>query len=132
MTYTNIHRMCVVFLLHRRLTRSAICGSQIFAGHFPINGRPCFFATLKENREIPRHVCVDHYILLLNYLSNHMHFKTNGFKRFLKTNSTDPRQRVPLIPGLALKCPLHNKLYTGTLTPTMAQPGVIVVIRSGE
>ena len=25
-----------------------------------------------------------------------MHFVTNGFKRFSKTNSTDPRQRVPL------------------------------------
>ena len=25
-----------------------------------------------------------------------MHFITNGYKRFSKTNSTDPRQRVPL------------------------------------
>ena len=25
-----------------------------------------------------------------------MYFITNGFKHFLKTNSTDPRQRVPL------------------------------------
>ena len=25
-----------------------------------------------------------------------MHFITNGFKHFSKTNSTDPRQRVPL------------------------------------
>ena len=42
-------------------------------------------------------VCVDQCILLLQYLSNHMHFITNGYKRFLKTNSTDPRQqRVPL------------------------------------
>ena len=40
--------------------------------------------------------CVDHYTLLLKYLSNHMHFITNGYKYFLKTNSTDPRQRVPL------------------------------------
>ena len=49
----------------------------------------------KENRTILRHVCVDHYILLLNYQSNHLHFITSGFKRF-QTNSTDPRQRVPL------------------------------------
>ena len=28
-----------------------------------------------------------------------MHFITNGYKRFLKTNSTDPRQRVPLRPS---------------------------------
>ena len=40
---------------------------------------------------------VDHCILLLKHLSNHMHFITNGFKRFLYTNSSDPRQRVPLI-----------------------------------
>ena len=26
-----------------------------------------------------------------------MHFITNGYKRFSKTNSTNPRQRVPLI-----------------------------------
>ena len=25
-----------------------------------------------------------------------MHFITNGYKRFSKTNSTDPRQRAPL------------------------------------
>ena len=25
-----------------------------------------------------------------------MHFITNGYKRFTKTNSTDPRQHVPL------------------------------------
>ena len=39
---------------------------------------------------------MDHYILLWKYLSNHMHFITNGFKRFSKTNSSDPRRRVPL------------------------------------
>ena len=27
---------------------------------------------------------------------DHMHLITNGFKRFSKTNSSDPRQRVPL------------------------------------
>ena len=44
-----------------------------------------------------RQICVDHGILLLKHLSNHMHFITNGYKRFLQTNSTDPRQSVPLI-----------------------------------
>ena len=33
----------------------------------------------------------------LTYLSNHMHFITNGYKRFSNTNLTDPRERVPLI-----------------------------------
>ena len=28
-----------------------------------------------------------------------MHFITKGFKRFSKSNSTDPRQRVPLKAG---------------------------------
>ena len=32
---------------------------------------------------------------ICKYLSNHMHFITDGFKRFSKTNSTDPGQRVP-------------------------------------
>ena len=50
----------------------------------------------KENRAIPRQMCVDHYILLLNHLSL-MHFITNGYKRFSKTNSTDQRQSVLLI-----------------------------------
>ena len=40
---------------------------------------------------------MDHFIPLLKYLSNHMHFITNGYKCFSKTNSTDPRRRVPLI-----------------------------------
>ena len=31
---------------------------------------------------------MDHYILLLIYLSNHLDFITNGFKRLSKTNST--------------------------------------------
>ena len=37
---------------------------------------------------------MDHYmyILLLKHLTNHMHFITNGLKRFL----SDPKQRVPL------------------------------------
>ena len=40
---------------------------------------------------------MDHCILLLQHLSTHyMHFIKNGYKRFSKTNSTDPRQRVPL------------------------------------
>ena len=60
------------------------------------NGQPCLFTTSKENRAILRQFCVDHCFLLLNCLSNHIHFVTNGFKRFSKTNSTDPRQRVPL------------------------------------
>ena len=40
---------------------------------------------------------MDHCILLLQHLPTHMHFITTGYKRFSKTNSTDPRQRVPLI-----------------------------------
>ena len=39
---------------------------------------------------------MDHCILLLKHLSYHMHFITNGFKRFSKTNSIGPRQHVHL------------------------------------
>ena len=78
MIHTNIPRNCVVFLL--------CC-----------NGVQCqFTTTYKKNRAISRHVCVDYCILLLQHLSTLMHFTTNGYKRFSGTNSTDPRQRVPL------------------------------------
>ena len=53
---------------------------------------------LQSKRKPPnlRQMCVDHSILLFNHLFYHVHFITNGYKRFSKTNSTDPRQRVPL------------------------------------
>ena len=55
-------------------TWPAILLSQHFDSQ---NGRPCFFVKYKENHAISRHVCVDHYTLLLNYLSsNHVHFIT--------------------------------------------------------
>ena len=53
----------------------------------PINGRPCSSTRYRENRAISRRVCVDHCILLLKHLSNHMYFTTNGYKCFSKTNS---------------------------------------------
>ena len=54
-----------------------------------------------------------------------MHFITNGYKRFSKTNSTDPRQRVPL---------MFDALYTSNhrgsiLTPTGATNYAYGVIR---
>ena len=54
--------------------------------HHKIADRFCF----QRNRKtaISKHVCVNHYILILKYLSNHLHFITNGFKRF----STRPIQ----------------------------------------
>ena len=94
MIHTNMPRMCTVFLLPCRLTLSAIMGVKFLT---PINGRPCQFAQSKENHAISRQTCVNHCILLLKHLSNHMHFIRNGYKRFLQTNSSDPRQRVPLM-----------------------------------
>ena len=87
-------RNCVVFCLPRRLTRSVIYGSQLFYSH----KWPTVFVRdviLKENRATLSDTCVDHYILLLKHLANYMHFITNGYKRFLETNSSDPRQCVP-------------------------------------
>ena len=47
-----------------------------------------------ENRAFSSHACVNHYILLLKHLSNHAFYNT-GSKRL--TNSSDSRQRVPLM-----------------------------------
>ena len=77
---TNLPRNWGFFLLLCKLTRLAI------------HKWPSMF--VDEVKGISSDTCVDHCILLLNYLSNHMHFITNGYKRFSKTNSTNPRQRV--------------------------------------
>ena len=69
MIHTNMSQNCTVFLIRCELTRSAILWSQNFYRK-------------KENRTILRDVCVDYYVLLLNYLSNHMHFITNASKHF--------------------------------------------------
>ena len=61
---------------------------------------------------------MDHCILLVKHLSNHMHFIKNGFKRFSKTNSTDPRQRVPLN---TFNCPSIQYKATKTLTYTIQE-----------
>ena len=98
MIHTNLPQNCVVFLLLCELTRSAIYGSQKFASH---KWPTVFVDEVKENHAISSDTCMDHYILLLKHLSNHMHFITNGYKRFSKTNSTDPRQRVPLKGGVS-------------------------------
>ena len=42
------------------------------------------------------YLCSSLYFFL-NHLSNHLNFITNSFKCFSKTNSTDPRQCVPLM-----------------------------------
>ena len=65
---------------------------------------------------------MDHCILLLNHLSNHMHFITNGYKRFSKTNSTDLRQRVPLNNLTSNVCWLMN--MTIYFSPTSRMAGV--------
>ena len=86
-------RNCTVFLLPRRQTQSAIYGSQMFdSDKWPT----VLVRNVKGNRAVLRQICVDHCILLSKHLSHHVHFMTNGYKRFLETNSSDPRQRVPL------------------------------------
>ena len=94
----------MVFLLLCELTRSAIYGSQKFDSH----KWPTVLVDevkLKENRAISMRVCVDHFFCILLFynifLPTDMHFIENGYKRFSKTNSTDPpRQRVPLKRGV--------------------------------
>ena len=74
MIHTNLPWNCVVFLLLCELTRSAIYGRQIFDSH------NWSTVLVDEEKLILSDICVDHYILLLKYLSNHMHFITNGYK----------------------------------------------------
>ena len=92
MVHTNLPRNCVVFLLLCELTRSAIYGSQKCDSHkWPtvlvdeVKGKPCNFEAC---------LCGLLYSTL-QHLSTHMHFITNGYKLFSKTQG-DPRQRVPL------------------------------------
>ena len=94
MIHTNMPRNCVVSLLPRRLTWSAIYGSQNFDSHkWPTElvrkakGKP---------RNFKAYLCGSLYSTL-KHLSNRVHFITNGYKRFFMTNSSDPWQRVPLI-----------------------------------
>ena len=49
-------------------------------------------------------------VILLNIFLTNMHFITNGFKCFLWTNSSDPRQRVPLSEGVFLVCDYPPKV----------------------
>ena len=55
-----------------------------------------------------------------------MHFITNGYKRFSKTNSTDPRQRVPLIAmGMemdGLVSTIHHSLAVKVFTAVESEP----------
>ena len=89
-------------MINTSTTQNCMHDFPFTVGHFiestfwPPKWPTVFLRDVKENRAISWHVSVDHYILLLNYLSNHLHFITNGSKCFSKTNSTDPRQRVPL------------------------------------
>ena len=90
MIHTNMPRNCVVFLFSRRLTLSAIYGSQNFDSH-----KSQQFAKEKENHAILRQICVDHCILLLKHLSNHMYFITNGYKCFLYFPLVRPKATCP-------------------------------------
>ena len=87
MIHTNLPLNRVVFLLLCELTRSAIYGSQKFDSHKWLTVLVQFWGKL---------LWIIVFYLLLQHLSINMHFTTNDYKRFSKTNSTDPRQRVPL------------------------------------
>ena len=93
MIHTNVPRNCTVFLLPRRLTRSAIYGSQIFDSH----KWPTFLVhTVKgEPRNFKVNLCGSLYSTFKTSSQPYAFYK-NGYKRFLWTNSTDPRQCVPL------------------------------------
>ena len=82
MIYTNMPQNCVVFLLPVWPT--------LFVRK--VKRKPCNFEA-----NLCRSLYSTCTYVLLQHLSNlTMHFIINGYKRFSKTNSTDPRQRVPL------------------------------------
>ena len=82
MILSSIAQNCVVFLLPRRLTRSAIYGSQIFDSHkWPTvlvrtgKGKP---------RNFEANLCGSLYSTFKTSFQPYMHFiKKNGYKRFL-------------------------------------------------
>ena len=86
-------RNCTVFFNCREETWSTILQSQNFDS---IKWPTVLVCDIKGKTCSLSYTCVDQYILLLKYLPKHMHFITNGFKSFLKINSSDPRQCVPL------------------------------------
>ena len=77
MIHTTMPRNCAVILLHRRLKRSAIYGSQTFDSH---NRQTVLIRKVKgKPRNFEAMLCGSLYILL-KHLSNHMRFITNGYK----------------------------------------------------
>ena len=82
MTNTSITRNCTVFLLRRELTRSAIYGSH----NFDSQKWPTVLVdrVTRKPRNFEAYLCIDHCILLLKHLSNHMHFITNGYRTLFK------------------------------------------------
>ena len=88
MIHTSITQNCTVFLLRRELTRSAIYASQQFDAHkWPI-------VLVDEVKIKPRnfeaHLCRS-FILLLQHLSNRMHFITNGYRTLFKDQLGRPK-----------------------------------------
>ena len=100
MIHTSITRNCVVFLSPRRQIRSAIYGSQIFDS----NKWPTVLVLVRKVKEKPCNVeatvCESLCSTFKTSFEPHMHFTTNGYKHFSKTNLTNLRQHVPLKPFL--------------------------------
>ena len=100
MIYTNIHRNCVVFLLHRQLTRSAIYGSPIFDSHKWPTVLVCKVKRKPHNFEA--NMCGSLYST----------FKTS-LKHLSKTNSL--KQTGPYFMALSycrILCPKCHATYT--------------------
>ena len=88
MIHTNLPRNCVVSFTVRTNTVGHFYGSPKFDSHKWLTVLVDDI-NKKENRAISRHVCVDRCILLLQHLSNHMHFitnVTNAFQRPTRPN----------------------------------------------
>ena len=100
MIHTNLPRNRVVFFLLCELTRSAIYVSKKFDSHKwttvlvdEVKGKPCN--------------CQGMFVWIIVFYFYNIFLP--GCKSFSKTNSTDPRQRVPLSVSLSFTTRTNGK-----------------------
>ena len=110
MIHPSIAQNCMVVFLLCDLTQLAIYGSQKFDCHKWLT------VLVDEVRKTVQFRGMFVRIYFDNIFLRICIFFVNGYKRFSKTNSTDPRQRVPLI--LLAQCLHQSEGYSRNVTRT--------------
>ena len=103
MVHTYLHRHCMVFLLLCELTRLAILWSK------KLDSTKWHAVLIHGIRKTMQFRGIILWMIIFHFLNIFptMHFIINGFKRFSKTNSTNPRQRVPLSNSMKMGPVIH-------------------------